>query len=94
MSIRTIRFFIFAARIDAMKKKRGAAKKTPEKTKAELLQIRLSLAEKQAFALAAELDGKKVSEWVRDRLRRDSKQELEAHGQQVPFLPSSSRAAE
>jgi uncharacterized protein (DUF1778 family) len=67
-------------------------KKPPEKVKAEVLQIRLSSAEKQAFALAAELDGKKVSEWVRDRLRRDSRQELEAHGQPVPFLPSNKAA--
>ena len=70
------------------KTRRGAAKKSPEKSKSELLQIRLNPTEKKAFALAAELDGKKVSEWIRDRLRRVSREELEAHGQRVPFLPS------
>ena len=60
------------------KPKRGAPKKQPDKAKVALLQIRLSTAEKEAFAIAAELDGKKISEWIRDRLRRDSRQELEA----------------
>ncbi|HEV3259915.1 MAG TPA: DUF1778 domain-containing protein [Gemmataceae bacterium] len=70
-----------------MKKKRGAPKKPPEKAKADLLQIRVSPAEKQAFQLAAEIDGKKMSEWIRDRLRRESRQEIEQAGLPVPFLP-------
>lgn len=53
----------------------------------ELLQVRLSPAEKAGFSAAAALDGKGLSEWLRDRLRRDARQELEAHGQTVPFLP-------
>jgi uncharacterized protein (DUF1778 family) len=69
-----------------MKRKQGAPKKPPDKAKAALLQIRLSEAEKQAFSEAADLDGKKVSEWIRDRLRRISREELEAVGRQVPFL--------
>jgi hypothetical protein len=43
-------------------------------------------AEKQAFQAAAELDGKKLSEWIRDRLRRLSREELQANGLDVPFL--------
>lgn len=74
-----------------MKKKRGAPKKSADKAKRELLQIRLSTAEKEAFTRAADIDGKKVSEWIRDRLRRCSRQELEEHGQNVPFLPSVGR---
>jgi hypothetical protein len=73
-------------------KKRGAPKKAPEKAKTELLQIRVSLAEKQAFAAAADLDGKKVSEWIRDRLRGQSRQELEQAGQAVPFLAGGNHA--
>lgn len=70
-----------------MGKKRGAPPKPAGKAKLSLLQIRLTDAEKQAFAAAADMDGKKVSEWVRDRLRRASRKELEEHGRAVPFLP-------
>jgi hypothetical protein len=68
------------------RKKPGAPKKPPGKAKSELLQIRVSLAELRAFSDAAELDGKKRSEWIRDRLRRLSRQELEQAGRVVPFL--------
>lgn len=67
-------------------KRRGAPKKPPDKAKRETLQIRLSAAEKLAFATAADLDGKKVAEWIRDRLRRASRQELERAGLSIPFL--------
>jgi uncharacterized protein (DUF1778 family) len=70
-----------------MAKRRGAPTKPTDIAKSSLLQIRLSGAEKEAFARAAELDGKKISEWIRDRLRRDSRQELEAQSLDVPFLP-------
>jgi uncharacterized protein (DUF1778 family) len=65
------------------KKKPGRPK---GRTKDGLLQTRVSAAEKQAFADAADLDGKKVSEWVRDRLRRVARQELQDAGKPVPFL--------
>jgi hypothetical protein len=70
-----------------MKRRPGAPRKPAAKAKRELVQIRLGAAEKAGFALAADLDGKKLSEWIRDRLRRDARQEIEAHGQPVPFLP-------
>ena len=70
-----------------MAKRRGAPRKAVAKTKNALLQLRVNDAEKEAFALAAELDGKKTSEWIRDRLRRLSREELVAHGREVPFLP-------
>jgi hypothetical protein len=66
--------------------KRGAPQKAADKAKSELLQIRVSSAEKQAFADAAELDGKKLSEWIRDRLRRLSRTELEQAGWSVAFM--------
>lgn len=72
-----------------MKPKRGAPKKAASAAKAALVQIRLNQLEKAAFMQAATLDGKKLSEWIRDRLRRCSRDELEEHGQIVPFLPST-----
>lgn len=69
-----------------MVKKRGAPRKPASKSKGELLQIRVNSAEKETFQNAAELDGKKLSEWIRDRLRRISRQELEAIKQPIPFL--------
>jgi len=70
-----------------MKKRRGAPKKLPEKARGALLQIRANVAEKEAFQMAADLDGKKLSEWIRDRLRFASRQELEDARLPVPFLP-------
>ena len=67
---------------------RGAPKKPPDKVKGALIQLRVNAAEKQAFGDAADLDGKKLSEWMRDRLRRLAREELEQHGQRVPFLPA------
>ena len=58
--------------------------------KAEHLQIRLDSAEKQAFADAAALSGQSVSVWVRDRLRRIARQELQDAGREVSFLLSHS----
>jgi uncharacterized protein (DUF1778 family) len=68
------------------RKNRGAPKKSPDKAKGSLIQLRVNAEEKQAFMDAAELDGKKLSEWIRDRLRRLSRQELEERGRKVPFL--------
>jgi uncharacterized protein (DUF1778 family) len=70
-----------------MKRKQGAPKKSPDAAKLELLQLRVNAAEKTAFQDAATLDGKKLSEWIRDRLRRLSRQELEEVGKPVAFLP-------
>ena len=70
-----------------MKKRRGRpAGSTTGKAKNQLMQIRVTAAEKQSFAEAAGLDGKDLSEWVRDRLRRLSRQELEQAGRVVAFL--------
>jgi uncharacterized protein (DUF1778 family) len=71
------------------RKKTGAPRKPPDKSKAEYLQIRVNSKEKEAFQAAADLDGKKLSEWIRDRLRRLSEDELTRHGQEVPFLPTN-----
>jgi uncharacterized protein (DUF1778 family) len=73
-----------------MAKKRGRPSGSiTGEAKGELMQIRVSAAEKETFAAAAALDGKDLSEWVRDRLRRLSRQELEHAGRAVAFLSPS-----
>lgn len=69
-----------------MAKKRGRPPVGPEKTKAEYLEVRLGVAEKQAFKEAADLAGLALSAWVRERLRRVARKELEEAGKSVPFL--------
>jgi uncharacterized protein (DUF1778 family) len=66
--------------------KRGSPQGSTGKAKDELMQVRLDAREKQTFADAAALDGKDLSEWVRDRLRRIARQELEEANRPVPFL--------
>jgi hypothetical protein len=54
--------------------------------KAQVLQIRISAAEKQAFKAAAGLAGIPVSAWVRERLRLAAIRDLESAGRQIPFI--------
>jgi uncharacterized protein (DUF1778 family) len=61
-------------------------KKTLAKGKDEYLELRLDAAEKQAFKDAAALLGMSVSVWVRDRLRRVARKELEDAERPVAFL--------
>jgi hypothetical protein len=68
-----------------IQKRRGRPPKSSDKAKAVRLDIRLSEAEKEAFALAAELAGIDLSAWIRERLRIIAKRELQAAGKTVPF---------
>ena len=54
--------------------------------KSDLLQFRLTSAEKEAFQMAADLAGVALSAWVRERLRSAARRELVEAGKQVPFL--------
>ena len=54
--------------------------------KEQVLQIRLTEAEKQGFAAAADLAGIPLSSWVRERLRLAAIRDLESAGQKVPFV--------
>jgi hypothetical protein len=54
--------------------------------KQELLQVRVDSAEKEAFAIAADLAGIAMSAWVRERLRQTAARELEAASHPIPFL--------
>jgi len=56
------------------KSQRGRPQGSTGKAKSDLMQVRLDAAEKQAFTDAAAMDGKDLSEWVRDRLRRLARQ--------------------
>jgi len=55
-------------------------------SKTENLQIRLTEAEKEGFAEAAELAGIPLSSWVRERLRLAAIRDLESAGRRVPFV--------
>lgn len=55
-------------------------------SKDHVLQIRLTEAEKEGFADAAELAGIPLSSWVRERLRLAAIRDLESAGQKIPFV--------
>jgi uncharacterized protein (DUF1778 family) len=76
--------------------RRGRPPKTADRVKADYLDIRLGVAEKQAFRDAAELAGLDLSAWVRERLRSAARKELEAASLPVAFLAKATvdRSAE
>lgn len=69
-----------------MSNKTGRPKKRPEAVKADWLEVRCEEAEKQAFRAAAEAAGLPLSGWIRERLRRVARKELEDMGMPVAFL--------
>ena len=69
-----------------MARKRGRPPVPGGEAKADYLEVRLDSAEKEAFKSAAETAGLALSAWVRERLRRAAKKELEETGQPVAFL--------
>jgi hypothetical protein len=54
--------------------------------KSEVMRLRLTSEEKQAFEAASDLAGIALSAWCRERLRRAARIELEDAGQQIPFI--------
>jgi hypothetical protein len=54
--------------------------------KQEVLQIRLTEAEKAGFQEAADLAGLQLSTWVRERLRLAAIRDLEMAGRTAPFI--------
>jgi len=54
--------------------------------KEQVLQIRLTEAEKRGFSAAADLAGIPLSSWVRERLRLAAIRDLESAGQKIPFV--------
>lgn len=67
-------------------KGRGRPRKSSEEAKDAYLDLRLESAEKQAFKDAAALAGIPLSTWVRERLRRIARQELQDGNQPVAFM--------
>lgn len=51
-----------------------------------MVQLRISDGEKHVFQKAADLDGKTLCGWMRDRLRDRARHELESRGLQVSFV--------
>lgn len=52
----------------------------------EVIRFRLQPEERQAFQEAADLAGVPLSAWIRERLRRAARRELEESGRQIAFL--------
>lgn len=50
------------------------------------LQVRLSSRERSAFEEAAKMAGLSMSAWVRERLRRAARTELQSGGVKVAFI--------
>jgi uncharacterized protein (DUF1778 family) len=59
---------------------------SPEKTKADYLEVRVEAVEKSAFREAADIAGLALSAWVRERLREAARKELKSAGRVVAFL--------
>jgi uncharacterized protein (DUF1778 family) len=67
-------------------KKTGRPKKRPDAVKTEYIEIRCEEAEKKSFRDAADAAGMPMSGWIRDRLRRAARKELEDMEMPVAFL--------
>jgi uncharacterized protein (DUF1778 family) len=67
-------------------KRIGRPPKDPDKKKGLRLDMRLDEYEKEGFRMAAEMAGLELSGWIRERLRRAAKKELEDAGKKVPFI--------
>jgi hypothetical protein len=68
------------------KARRGRPPKGSGLAKSESILLRLEPREKVGFAAAAELAGAPLAVWMRERLRRAAKGELQAAGQPIAFL--------
>ncbi len=69
--------------------KAGRPKKPKGTAKEDYMELRLDASEKRAFRDAAELAGMALSVWVRERLRRAARKELEDAEKSVAFLGHS-----
>jgi antitoxin component of RelBE/YafQ-DinJ toxin-antitoxin module len=67
-------------------KKLGRPKKPVDAVKSGYLEIRCEEAEKEAFRAAAEAAGLPLSGWIRERLRKVARKELEDMDLPVAFL--------
>lgn len=54
--------------------------------KSEIIKLRVGPEEKQAFREAAQIAGIPLSNWIRERLRKAARIELEDARKDIPFL--------
>jgi hypothetical protein len=66
--------------------KAGRPKKKPDTVMNEYIEMRVEKSEKDTFRAAAEAAGMPLSGWIRQRLRRDARKELQDLGLPVAFL--------
>ncbi len=71
---------------------RGRPRKPAGTGKSLLMQVRVSVLEKQVFSEVAEMLGEQLSVWVRQTLRRVAQAEMTGRGKPDPF--SASKNAE
>jgi hypothetical protein len=72
----------FCRTIRDMKKPRmGRPPKLPEERLSERLEVRAAADEKADFERCADMAEIKLSDWIRDRLKRAAQRELRAQGQ-------------
>ncbi len=69
--------------------KTGRPNKADAVAKREFMQFRATVAEKQTFRDAAALAGIDLSAWIRERLLRSARKELEEAGRKIPFLEAT-----
>ena len=67
-------------------RKLGRPKKALDAVKADYIEVRCEESEKLAFKAAAEAAGLPLSGWIRERLRRIARKELEGMDMPVAFL--------
>ena len=66
--------------------KTGRPIKSSSESKSETVKFRLDNREKQAFEDAARLAGIDLSAWIRERLRKSARRELEDAGLPISFI--------
>lgn len=66
--------------------KTGRPKKARSLAKSEFMQFRASSLEKQTLRDAAGVAGIDLSTWIRERLLRAARRELEEAGRKIPYL--------
>jgi hypothetical protein len=79
-------FRVYNHGMNTRKKGRGRPRKGSAQTKSDAVLLRMESREKEGFAAAAEVAGAPLSVWMRERLRRAAKKELEEAGREVAFL--------
>lgn len=67
-------------------KRPGRPTQGSEITKSKVILLRLEPGEKEGFRAAAELAGIDLSAWMRERLRRVARHELEEARLPIPFI--------